>query len=194
MTAPNDGPALSAAEREKALRRVIDLGELMVRAATRDDADPQQILRSASDYIGDLTRPPSPLPNAEEVEVESERWNRDEHGYWRNSRGESASGEYHSRALDTIARLTREQEWTHDVNKALLDSQADLVGQVKNLTHELEEARKDTARLDWMQANHVYVDAHMGPRAVVISVGWDGPYDIRAAIDAALAPAPDPAP
>jgi hypothetical protein len=47
--------------------------------------------------------------------------------------------------------------------------------------------REDAARLDWMQTNHVYVDAHMGPRAVVISVGWDGPFDIRAAIDAARA-------
>jgi hypothetical protein len=148
-------------------------------------------------------RPPSPLPNAEEVEVESERWNRDEHGYWRNSRGESASGEYHSRALDTIARLTREVANLKLEHGRLYDQLDDgmlrVIEQIDDshaeLRREMGEAQKDTAR--WR-----YLRAHCAPPGTPeynepwFAVAPPEQYAVRsgaeldAAIDSALAPVP----
>jgi hypothetical protein len=81
-------------------------------------------------------------------------------GHWRDARG-YATPEHIEAALNVIA--------------------------IDSLSAASAALEQDRERLDWMQANRVYVDAHMGPRAVVISVGWDGPYDIRASIDAARA-------
>jgi hypothetical protein len=143
------------------------------------------------------------VPNAEEVEVESERWNRDEHGYWRNSRGESASGEYHSRALDTIARLTREVANLKLEHGRLYDQLDDgmlrVIEQIDDshaeLRREMGEAQKDTAR--WR-----YLRAHCAPPGTPeynepwFAVAPPEQYAVRsgaeldAAIDSALAPVP----
>jgi hypothetical protein len=91
-------------------------------------------------------------------------------------------------------RLAIESRWPEHERSHMASDAMDLARELDAVTRERDEARKDSARLDWMQAQEAYVNVGddevascyvQSNRDYQLS-GYAPEYDVRGAIDAAM--------